>query len=105
MFDGIKNYQRANKLQVDGVMKPGGETEKSITAGLGPNVLNRGSKTIRPKANPPEILPPYVDPNMPVIQRLPKEIYADPYVDKDGNPIINGRNPKEDKMTRPYFRT
>lgn len=30
MFDGIKAYQKANKLNVDGVMKPGGETEQSM---------------------------------------------------------------------------
>ncbi|MGJ3260417.1 MAG: peptidoglycan-binding domain-containing protein [Rhodospirillales bacterium] len=30
LFDGIKAYQEANNLKVDGVMKPGGETEKSI---------------------------------------------------------------------------
>ena len=30
MFDGIKKYQRDNKLRVDGVMKPGGETEDSM---------------------------------------------------------------------------
>jgi len=30
MFDGIKAYQKANKFKVDGVMKPGGETEKSM---------------------------------------------------------------------------
>ncbi|MTI11294.1 hypothetical protein [Curvivirga aplysinae] len=30
MFDGIKKFQAAKKLKVDGVMKPGGETEKSM---------------------------------------------------------------------------
>ena len=30
MFDGIKKYQRDNKLRVDGVMKPGGETERTL---------------------------------------------------------------------------
>ncbi|WNK00113.1 hypothetical protein L2D14_01485 [Thalassospiraceae bacterium LMO-JJ14] len=30
MFDGIKAYQKANKLKIDGVMKPGGETEQSM---------------------------------------------------------------------------
>ncbi|MCK5777839.1 MAG: hypothetical protein KAH11_03545 [Rhodospirillales bacterium] len=30
MFNGIKAYQKANKLKVDGVMKPGGETEQSM---------------------------------------------------------------------------
>lgn len=30
MFDGIKKYQRDNKLRVDGVMKPRGETEQAI---------------------------------------------------------------------------
>ena len=34
MFDGIKKYQRDNKLRVDGVMKPGGETENSLNQKL-----------------------------------------------------------------------
>lgn len=28
MSDGFKAYQKANELQVDGVMEPGGETER-----------------------------------------------------------------------------
>jgi len=34
MFDGIMKYQRDNKLRVDGVMKPGGETEGSLNQRL-----------------------------------------------------------------------
>lgn len=34
MFDGIEKYQRDNGLEVDGVMKPGGETETSINKDL-----------------------------------------------------------------------
>ncbi|MCP4395673.1 MAG: peptidoglycan-binding protein, partial [Alphaproteobacteria bacterium] len=28
MFKGIKSFQKENNLRVDGIMKPGGETEK-----------------------------------------------------------------------------
>jgi len=34
MFDGIRKYQQDNKLRVDGVMKPGGETESSLNQKL-----------------------------------------------------------------------
>lgn len=34
MFDGIRAYQRANNLRIDGVMKPGGETQTSLNRRL-----------------------------------------------------------------------
>jgi len=30
LFDAIKNYQRDNKLRVDGIMQPDGETERRL---------------------------------------------------------------------------
>ncbi|MDV7340079.1 hypothetical protein RYZ26_10780 [Terasakiella sp. A23] len=30
LMDGIKSFQKENNLRIDGVMKPGGETEKTI---------------------------------------------------------------------------
>lgn len=32
LFDGIKKFQNDNDLKVDGIMKPGGETEKSLNS-------------------------------------------------------------------------
>lgn len=40
MFEGIKSFQKDNKLKVDGIMKPQGETESKIN-----NVLNNARKT------------------------------------------------------------
>lgn len=34
MFDGIRKYQHDNRLRVDGMMKPGGETESSLNQKL-----------------------------------------------------------------------
>ncbi|HTH17142.1 MAG TPA: peptidoglycan-binding domain-containing protein [Magnetospirillum sp.] len=34
MFDGIRRFQQANRLKVDGFMRPGGETERAINAHL-----------------------------------------------------------------------
>jgi len=34
LFDGIRNFQRDNRLKVDGVMRPGGPTETAIQAHL-----------------------------------------------------------------------
>ena len=30
MFDGIRKFQQDNKLQIDGIMKPNGETERTL---------------------------------------------------------------------------
>lgn len=37
MFDGIEAYQKKNKLKVDGLIRPGGPTEKSLNRKLGGN--------------------------------------------------------------------
>jgi hypothetical protein len=34
LFDGIRNFQRDNRLKVDGVMKPGGPTEAALNKSL-----------------------------------------------------------------------
>lgn len=34
LFDGIKDYQRQNGLQVDGIMLPDGETERHMLENL-----------------------------------------------------------------------
>lgn len=33
LYDAIKNYQHDNKLTIDGVMQPGGETERHLLNG------------------------------------------------------------------------
>ncbi|MBI5119764.1 MAG: peptidoglycan-binding protein [Rhodospirillales bacterium] len=42
LFDGIRRFQRDNRLRVDGVMKPGGPTETAINRVLSGNSANRG---------------------------------------------------------------
>lgn len=43
MFDGIRKFQTDNKLQVDGVMKPDGETEIKINERIKTErLLNKG---------------------------------------------------------------
>ena len=42
LFDGIRRFQRDNRLRVDGVMKPGGPTETAINRVLSGNAANRG---------------------------------------------------------------
>lgn len=41
LFDGIRNFQRDNRLKVDGVMKPGGPTETAINRVLSGNATGR----------------------------------------------------------------
>lgn len=112
MFEGIKSYQRANKLKIDGVMKPGGETERSMNQRLTSGTGNDGQRPKFPHTNTPVIRPPRVDPNMPVLKDpfLPNpgpkdDIYTDPFVDEHGNPVIDGENPKNGKHVRPPKRT
>jgi len=42
MFDGMKRFQRDHGLRVDGVMKPGGPTERTLSARLGGDVRQNG---------------------------------------------------------------
>lgn len=111
MFDGIKSYQRANKLRVDGIMKPGGETEESMNSRLAAGTRGNGGGSKYPDSNMPVIIPPHVDRNMPILKEPfppkldPKDdIYTDPYVDEFGNPILDGKNPKNGKPVRPHTR-
>lgn len=104
MFDGIKAYQKVNKLKVDGVMKPRGETERSMRNKLSDAAKDKGKGSDPSSSTKPVIKPPKVDPNMPVykdrseIQPDPKGIYSEPFVDDSGNPRLNGLNPKTGKI-------
>jgi hypothetical protein len=42
LFDGIRRFQRDNRLRVDGVMKPGGPTETAINRQLSGNAPSHG---------------------------------------------------------------
>ena len=43
MFDGIRRFQADNKLQVDGIIKPAGETETKINEKIKTErLLNKG---------------------------------------------------------------
>lgn len=112
MFEGIGLYQQANNLRVDGVMKPGGETERSMNRRFESGTRYDGRKPESPNANTPVIHPPSVDPNMPVLKKpFPskpdpsEDIYTDPFVDEFGNPVLNGKNRKNGKFVRPPART
>ncbi len=111
MFDGIWSYQRANMLQVDGVMKPGGETERTIKRGLEASTGHNDEKPQPSGSNMPVFEPPNIDKNMPILNKpfLPKPkdeggIYSRPGVDEDGNIILDGKNPKTGKPIRPPIR-
>lgn len=108
MFDAIRMFQNDKGIAVDGVMKPGGETERAINIALSTGSREDTRKSKFPNSNTPVIAPPATDPNMPVIRKpfLPKpglndDIYSDPGVDEHGNPIIRGINPKTGKPIRP----
>lgn len=45
MFEGIETFQKKKKLKIDGLMKPGGPTEKSLNKSLGEN--NKLGKKIK----------------------------------------------------------
>lgn len=40
MFDGIRKFQTANKLKIDGIMKPEGETEVKVNERIRNNPIN-----------------------------------------------------------------
>lgn len=52
LFDGIKSYQRANKLRVDGIMKPDGETMRSLHKTLAQAESHEANKSDQPKTCP-----------------------------------------------------
>lgn len=58
LFDGIKQFQRDNGLEVDGVMKPGGETEQALVPQLAEMVLpepeeeNLEEQALNPSSKP-----------------------------------------------------
>ena len=82
MINGVKKFQKANGLKVDGIMDPGGPTEKAF----GGQVLKNGRFTSA--------------------ERLPGDWkdhpdIANPPVPKDDNPIIDRRAPKKPDIKCP----
>lgn len=115
MFNGIKSFQRANKLHVDGVMKPDGETERMMNFQLSTGATESktgntetgesgsdetGKTSGGQNTNPSVITPPNVDPKMPTIKE-PFFPNSDPYIDEHGNIILEGVNPKTGRPVRP----
>lgn len=98
MFDGIRSFQKANGLKVDAFMRPGGPTEAALKEGLGegetpsPNDSKGGPR--EPGDGGMVIKPPPTDPNMPEIKKYPGRYPAGPYMDKNGNIIIEGIDPR-----------
>ena len=45
LFDGIKGFQKNAGLKIDGIMKPGGPTERTLNETLLASVANSGAKT------------------------------------------------------------
>ncbi len=103
LFDGIQAYQRKNKLRVDGVMKPGGETESMMNQHLAGGTRDEKDKLPNADGKTPIIKPPKVDPNMPIYKDPipPEGAYTDPYIDEHGNLILEGYNPNLNKPIRP----
>jgi len=91
MFDGIRAFQKDNGLQVDGYMRPEGPTENAINTSL---AESSDDSSQGPGSNMPVIVPSNVAPNMPVIKDPFPMTSQGAYRDKDGNIILDGRNPK-----------
>ena len=102
MFDAIRDFQRDNGLDVDGVIRPGGATEKEVN-----RHLEAASETTSETGGKgPVITPPNVDPRMPIINKpfLPSP-FGPPFVDENGHPILEGQDPKTGRWVRPPTRT
>ncbi len=99
LFEGIRRFQRDNRLKVDGVMRPGGPTEAAMNRRLSGREMSG-----EPDKGMPVIIPPQVDNNMPVIkgtiQPSPDD-YSGPYVDENGNIHVDGIHPKTRKPIYP----
>lgn len=97
-FDGIRNFQRAKGLKVDGLMRPGGPTERAINEGLGegerPNPGWPPGYWPDPGDRPMVKTPPQSGSNMPIIKKIPYNKPAAPYRDKDGVIILEGIDPR-----------
>ena len=107
LFDGIQAYQRKNKLRVDGVMKPGGETESMMNQHLAGGTRDEKDKLPNADGKTPIIQPPKVDPNMPIYKDPVKpkptqeeDPFTDPYIDEHGNLILEGYNRNLNKPIR-----
>lgn len=104
MFKGIERFQPDYGLRKDGVIRPDGPTADRLGEVID---KQKNTKEINDPADPdnsmPEIKPPNVDPNMPIIDKpfSPKPPKSDPYVDEHGNIILEGRNPNNGLWIRP----
>ncbi|MGE5503825.1 MAG: peptidoglycan-binding domain-containing protein [Actinomycetota bacterium] len=116
MFNGIKQFQKDNSLTVDGFMRPGGPTENRINQHLtladdggggdggeegGDGGGDDDGMPDGTYWNMPVIIPPNVDPNMPVLTEPLPNYAPGAYLDKDGNPIVDGVNPWTGRILPP----
>lgn len=46
LFDAVKEFQRDNNLKVDGIIKPGGETEKAMNNYMPESAIGEGAKEV-----------------------------------------------------------
>lgn len=73
MFEGIETFQKKKKLKIDGLMKPGGPTEKSLNKYLG----ERGKLGKKPKSDTILAAAPAVIPAIiPALPSIPSIIGA-----------------------------
>ncbi|WP_316977336.1 peptidoglycan-binding domain-containing protein [Shumkonia mesophila] len=102
MFDAIRNFQQDNGLDVDGMMRPGGPTEAEVNRRL---AETRGTLA-EPGDKMPVIVPPNVDPGMPILTKpFGPDDKIPPYVDENGHIILEGKHPKTGAWVRPHKRT
>ena len=102
MFDAIRDFQRDNGLDADGMMRPGGPTEAEIDRRL----AAAGGTLADPGDRMPVIVPPNVDPRMPILtEPFKPDDSIPPYVDENGHIILEGKHPKTGAWVRPPKRT
>ena len=109
VFDGIKQFQKDNKLEVDGYMRPGGPTEERINYHLAKNTADgedNQEKDIQPgmpkgsMSNMPVVVPAW-NPDPKMYELKGNKYWEDgPYTDEKGTKIFEGY----DKNTRKYYR-
>jgi hypothetical protein len=109
MFNGIMQFQKDNGLKVDGFMRPGGPTEGYINqhlaiAGEGRGDADGDDGSGMPDgtfSNMPVIVPPNVDPNMPILTEPLPENAPGAYIDENGIPRLDGVNPRTRRVLPP----
>jgi len=98
MIDGLKSFQQKNGLKVDGILKPGGPTERKI----GETLANQGNSTVNPlatKVSNPKPKPTKIDP----LTGLPK--VKVPKLKKPTNAMWEQAANQQKPETSPWFKS